>query len=52
MRLLERGGPNPLIARDDKSKVVFGHVVPSKGIDEWFSADSFVEVVKWLGYLS
>ena len=37
--------------RDKKSKAIFGHVVPKKGIDEkGFSVDSRVEDVKWLGY--
>ena len=40
-----------LIVRDDKSKAIFGHVVPKKGIDEKNSAvDLLVEDVKWLGY--
>ena len=40
-----------LIVRDDKSKAIFGHVVPKKGIDEKnFAVDSLVEDVKWLGY--
>ena len=40
-----------LVVRDDKSKAIFGHVVPKKGIDEkHFVVDSLVEDVKWLGY--
>ena len=40
-----------LVMRDNKSKAIFGHVVPKKGLDEkGFSADSFVEDVKWVGY--
>ena len=40
-----------LIARDDKSKAVFAHSIPSKGLDEkGFSVDSLVSDVKWLGY--
>ena len=37
--------------RDSKSKAVFAHVVPAKGIDEkGFSVDALVSDVKWLGY--
>ena len=40
-----------LLVRDDKSKAIFGHVVPNKGIDEKiFAVDSLVEDVTWLGY--
>mgnify|MGYP000128776167 CR=1 FL=1 len=40
-----------LVVRDDKSKVVFGHVIPRKGLDEkGFSVDCLVEDIKWLGY--
>ena len=40
-----------LVVRDDKSKAVFGHVVPQKGIDEkGFAVDALVSDVKWLGY--
>jgi hypothetical protein len=40
-----------LVVRYDKSKAIFGHVVPKKGIDEKnFAVDSLVEDVKWLGY--
>ena len=39
-----------LVVRDNKSKAIFGHVVPKKGPDEKvFSFDSVVEGVKWLG---
>ena len=40
-----------LVVRDDKSKAVFGHVVPQKGVDEkGFSVSALVEDVRWLGY--
>ena len=40
-----------LVVRDSKSKSVFAHVVPSKGVDEaGFAVDALVEDVKWLGY--
>ena len=40
-----------LVVRDSKSKSLFAHVVPSKGIDEkGFAVDSLVQDVKWLGY--
>ena len=40
-----------LIVRDSKSKSVFAHVVPSKGVDvAGFAVDALVEDVKWLGY--
>ena len=40
-----------LIVRDDKSKAVFGQVVPQKGVDEkGFAVSSLVENVSWLGY--
>ena len=40
-----------MVVRDDRSKAIFGHVVPKKGIDEkCFAVDSLVEEVKWLGY--
>ena len=40
-----------LVVRDDKSKAIFGHIVPKKGIDDKsFAVDSLVEDVKWLGY--
>ena len=40
-----------LVARDDKRKAIFGHVVLKKRIDETSVAvDSLVEDVKWLGH--
>ena len=40
-----------LVVRDDKSKAVFGHVVPQKGVDEkGFSVSALVEDIRWLGY--
>ena len=40
-----------LVVRDNRSKAVFAHVVPAKGIDEkGFSVDALVSDVKWLGY--
>ena len=45
------GAVKLLVARDDKSKAIFGHVDPEKGIDDKnFAVDSPVEDVKWLGY--
>ena len=45
------GGIKFLVVRDSNSKAIFGHVVPTKGIDEkGFSVDSLVEDIKWLGY--
>ena len=45
------GAAKVLVIRDSKSKSVFAHVVPSKGVDEkGFSVDALVEDVKWLGY--
>ena len=39
------------VVRDNKSKAIFGRVVPQKGLDEkGLSVDSLVEDVKWLGY--
>ena len=39
-----------LVVRDDKSKAIFGHVVPQKGVDEkGFSVSALVEDVSWLG---
>ena len=47
------GAVKVLVVRDSRSKSVFAHVVPSKGVDErGFSVDSLVEDVKWLGYAS
>ena len=40
-----------LVVRDSKSKSVFAHVVPSKGVDQaGFAVDALVEDAKWLGY--
>ena len=45
------GAATMLVVRDNKSKAVFAHVVPTKGIDEkGFSVDALVSDVKWLGY--
>ena len=45
------GAIKVLIIRDSKSKRVFAHVVPSKGVDEGgFSVRMLVDDVKWLGY--
>ena len=41
-----------LVARDGKSKAVFAHVVPMKGVDEaGFAVGVPVDDVKWLGYM-
>ena len=40
-----------LVVRDGKSKCVFAHVVPAKGVDEaGFAVATLVDDVKWLGY--
>ena len=40
-----------LAIRDGRSKALFAHVVPVKGIDEkGFAVDALVDDVKWLGY--
>ena len=45
------GAAKLLIVRDDKSKALFAHVIPAKGIDQkGFSVDQLVDDVKWLGY--
>ena len=45
------GAAKVLVVRDSRSKAVFAHVVPTKGIDEkGFSVDALVSDVKWLGY--
>ena len=45
------GAAKVLVIRDSKSKSVFAHVVPSKGVDEaGFSVSALVEDVQWLGY--
>ena len=42
-----------LVVRDNRSKAVFAHVVPVKGIDEkGYAVSALVEDVKWLGYTS
>ena len=47
------GAAKLLIVRDSRSKTVFAHVVPAKGVDErGFSVDALVEDVKWLGYVT
>ena len=45
------GAVKILVVRGCKSKSVFAHVVPSKGVDEkGFAVGALVEDVKWLGY--
>ena len=45
------GAAKVLVVRDSRSKALFAHVVPSKGVDEkGFAVDSLVEDVRWLGY--
>ena len=40
-----------LVIRDSRSKSVFAHIVPSKGVDEkGFAVKALVDDVKWLGY--
>ena len=40
-----------LVVKDSKSRSVFGHVVPQKGIDpKIFAVDCIVEDIMWLGY--
>ena len=47
------GAAKVLVVRDSRSKALFAHVVPSKGMDErGFAVDSLVEDVRWLGYSS
>ena len=47
------GAVKILVVRDSRSKALFAHVVPSKGVDErGFAVDSLVEDVRWLGYSS
>ena len=46
------GAAKVLVVRDSRSKSVFAHVVPAKGVDErGFSVDALVDDVKWLGYV-
>ena len=45
------GAAKILVARDSRSKSVFAHVVPQKGVDcKGFAVSSLVEDVLWLGY--
>ena len=45
------GAVKILVARDSRSKSVFAHVVPVKGIDEaGFAVTSIVNDIKWMGY--
>ena len=45
------GAAKVLVVRGSKSKSVFAHVVPAKGIDEkGFSIDVLVADIKWMGY--
>ena len=45
------GAVKILVIRDSRSKAVFAHVVPVKGVDEkGFAVDALVADVKWLGY--
>ena len=45
------GAVKVLVARGSKSKSVFAHVVPRKGVDsKGFAVSSLVEDVQWLGY--
>ena len=40
-----------LVVRDSKSRSLFAHAVPSKGVDEKrFSVDRVVRDCEWLGY--
>ena len=46
------GAAKVLVVRDSRSKSVFAHVVPAKGVDErGFSVDAFVDDIRWLGYV-
>ena len=45
------GAAKVLVARDSKSRAVFAHVVPSKGVDaKGFAVASIVDDIRWLGY--
>ena len=45
------GASKILVIRDSRTKAVFVHVVPCKGIDDKrFAVDAIVQSVKWLGY--
>ena len=47
----ESRGIKILVAKDSKSRALFAHVVPTKGVDEQrFSVDMLTEDVKWLGH--
>ena len=47
------GAVKILVIRDSRSKALFAHVVPVKGIDEkGFAVNALVEDIKWLGYSS
>ena len=47
------GAAKVLVVRDSRSKAVFAHVVPQKGLDEkGYAVNALVEDVKWLGYTS
>ena len=46
------GAAKVLIVRDSRSKSVFEHAVPIKGVDErGYAVDSLVGDVKWRGYI-
>ena len=46
------GAAKVLVIRDSRSKSIFAHVVPAKGVDErGFSVDALVDDIKWLGYV-
>ena len=48
---VEDGAIKILVIRDNKSKAVFAHVVPRKGVDEdGFAVKCVVDDAKWLGY--
>ena len=48
---VEDGGIKILVVYDSKSRSVFGHVVPQKGIDpKRYAVDMIVEDILWLGY--
>ena len=45
------GGMQILVVKDSKSRVVFAHVVPQKGVDpKRYVVDMIVEDVLWLGW--
>ena len=47
------GAVKMLVVRDSRSKAVFAHVVPQKGLNEkGYAVNALVEDVKWLGYTS